>query len=814
MIKYSIIKRLLFSLLLINIIYGCTNQNKTEFIIGYFFPNVMHGITFINKQEHVYLFRLGYLNRQNEYKANFSHHRHLLDDESGQKYGASSPDYSYNKNGFTTDKGNIIWLEWSKLEDGTGAVGKIYTEKKDTIVVEAFQAWPELPKIYYQPVKNGISGGKSPVCKNTVWKFCSLNKAAEFTVATKKGRDKLSGLIAEKANVFSNSTRYSNVASAFAISGPEPLYFYSGSGDLNFTGEDIEERLQKKKKIYQNSRFKLNTPFGEIWEAVSNHLNHSRVYGTQTKHIGYVVNRGEQWCKFHDQRLFCWDTFFHAMLASLEDAEGAKESVRAILTHQTSIGIVPNNTIGNDTTRNSNDRTQYPVGALCVWKMHKFQPDSDFLAEVYPKLLKWHNWWFDIRPSNGLPYRDGNKNGLLEWGSELGTLQAAKYESGFDNSPMFDDVRMNTESRTMEMDMVGLSAAWAMDAIYLSYIAEELGYNEDAKKLMQDAERMNTNINKMLWNDEIGMYCNKYWDEYSRKPKVGDFEQIDKNIFPDGIVMSYTDKKGILVEKNVGSLSLTQEEVDYFVRNNIPVEFTANFCPKSSNLYFFYTPEENGVLLKVNNKELIDNRKYWITEFISEPVDLEKGKQYELKMTYTGDIPFEILWSQEVKHSGSLFSERLTPMLFYPFISGTPDSIKASKMLDNLLDTSLFWGDYVIPTVSRNDPSFPEQGYWRGRVWPPTNYLLYLGLKNYAADEVVADFVLKSAKMAQNEWIKHGNLHENYSAITGKGVGTASYCWGGLMQFMLLEELIGINDKGEGKQNPAITGGYDIINFP
>ncbi len=797
---------------LLLVLFSCTNQEKSKFKIGYFFPDVMHGITFINEAEQVFLFRLGYVDNQNKYMADFIEHRDLLENESGQKYGSSAPDYSYNKNGFTTDEGNIVWLEWSKLDEGTGAVGKIYADKQNEIIVEALQAWPGLPPVHYLFNETGFTGGSNPSKGEGEWNVNVINKQPGFQVATTRGREELAGMITKGKTNLPDTLNYSGAAASYTVSAEDPLYFYAGAGKATLSPEQIEARLQQKMLVYEESRFKLNTPFGEIWEAVSNHLNHSRVYGTQTKHIGHVVNRG--WCGFYNQRLFCWDTFFHAMLAAMEDPEGAKESVRAILTHQTPIGIVPNNTFGNDTARNSNDRSQYPVGSICVWKIHQYQPDRAFLEEVYPRLLKWHKWWFDIRPENGLPYRDGNQNGILEGGTEIGTwLQGAKYEL-LDNSPMFDDVRMNTESRTMELDMVGLSAIWASDALYLSYIADALGKTEDAEMLRKDVEEMNANINKVLWNEELGMYCNKYWDEYSQKPKTSDFKKINSNHFANGITMSYTNEEGKTVSKKVNSLSLGKEEVEYFVKNEIAVDFTATISPGESNVYFFYTPEETGVLLEVDSNVLIDNRVFWITEFISEPVYLEKGKQYQLNMTYTGDIPFEILWTEETKHSGSLFSERLTPMLFYPLISGAPDSVMAVRLMENMLDTSLFWGDYVIPTVSRDDPAFPGQGYWRGRIWPPTNYLVYLGLKNYASDEVVADFVLTSAKMAQDEWIKHGNLHENYSGITGEGMGTAAYCWGGLMQFMLVEELAGMNLKEEKMSNPALTGDYNMVNFP
>ncbi len=805
-------KKIFYVPLIVAILFGFTLQKNTTFKIGYFFPDVMHGITFINKAEQVFLFRLGYIDNENKYMADFLDHRDLLENESGQKYGASSPDYTFNKNGFTTDDGNIIWLEWSRLDDGTGAVGKIYAEKQDEVVLEALQAWPGLPIVHYQISDNKIVGGENPSSKNPVWKLNVLNKKPVYQVATTKDREDLAEKITQGKIDIPGDDNYTGVAFNYSVSEEDPIYFYAGGGNATLTTEQIDDRLNQKMHAYNVSRFKLKTPFGEIWEAVSNHLNHSRVYGTQTKHIGYVVNRG--WCGFYDQRLFCWDTFFHAMLAAMEDPEGAKESVRAILTHQTPIGIVPNNTIGNDTARNTNDRSQYPVGSICVWKIHEYQPDRAFLEEVYPQLLKWHDWWFSIRPENGLPYRDGNQNGILEGGTEIGTwLQGAKYEL-LDNSPMFDDVRMNTESRTMELDMVGLSAIWAADALYLSYIAEELGKTEDAKRLRNDVEEMNANINKVLWNEEKGMYCNKYWDEYSRKPKKENFQKINSSIFKDGITMSYTNEEGEKISKTINSLSMGKKEVDYAFQHEIPVKFTATISPKESNVYFFYTPEETGVIMEVDDQKLIDNRVFWITEFISEPVYLEKGKEYQLSMTYTGDIPFEILWTEETKHSGSLFSERLTPMLFYPLISGAPDSARAARLMNNMLDTTLFWGDYVIPTVSRDDPSFPGQGYWRGRIWPPTNYLVYLGLKKYASDEIVADFVLTSAKMAQDEWEKHGNLHENYSGITGEGIGTAAYGWGGLMQFMLLEELTGINASGRKEQNPAIKGDYEMINFP
>lgn len=789
---------------------SCQNQkNSSATDIGYFFPDVMHGITFLNENNQAFVFRIGYVNSEGEYVRKFIQHR---ENQPGQKYGPSAPDYSYNRNGFTADKGNVVWLEWSKLKDEKGAVGKIYCNASMEIILEAMQAWPDELPVSYKFSGDGIDGWleKPEAPENPDWTLKILNKTSICQTFANKEEELVLQVKNRNATVPEKETS-KWLASVYHLSPDQPLYFYSGSEKNSCTPKTIDQRLETEKSKYENSRFKIKTPMGEIWEAVSNHLNHSRVYGTQTGFTGYVVNRG--WCNTINQRLFCWDTFFHAMIASLEDPQGAQESVKAILAHQTPIGIVPNNTFGNDTANNSNDRTQYPVGSICVWKMHQYQPDIKFLKEVYPQLLKWHQWWFNTRPENDMIYRDGNRNGVLEGGSETGLLQNAKYEL-LDNSPMFDDVRMNTESRTMELDMAGLSGIWAADALYLSYIAEELGKMEDAQMLREDVKRMNSAINEVLWNEELGMYCNKYWNEFSRKPLVEDFHSIPDSEFASDITMTYTNKAGEKVKKVVSAIALSQRQSEYFSGNNTEVVWEAVVQTKTPDEYFFYTPEEMGVVLEVEDKVLIDNRKFWITEFISNPVLLEKEKQYKIKLTYTGDIPFELLWSKKQKHSGSLFSDCLTPMLFYPLISKAPDSLQAVRILQNMMDTTLFWGDYVIPTVSRNHPSFPTEGYWRGRIWPPTNYLVYLGLKNYASDEVVAEFVKKSVEMAQKEWMQQGHLHENYSAISGKGMGTASYCWGGLMQFMLLEELIGINSNEKKERNQALKGEYEIVNFP
>ena len=85
----------------------------------------------------------------------------------------------------------------------------------------------------------------------------------------------------------------------------------------------------------------------------------------------------------------------------------------------------------------------------------------------------------------------------------------------------------------------------------------------------------------------------------------------------------------------------------------------------------------------------------------------------------------------------------------------------------HLLNSDEFWGQWVIPSIARNDPAFADQDYWRGRIWGPMNYLVYLGLRNYDAPEVRRDFARKSYELFLKEWKENGHVHENYNAITG-----------------------------------------------
>lgn len=139
-------------------------------------------------------------------------------------------------------------------------------------------------------------------------------------------------------------------------------------------------------------------------------------------------------------------------------------------------------------------------------------------------------------------------------------------------------------------------------------------------------------------------------------------------------------------------------------------------------------------------------------------------------------------------HTGES-GHRLSPTNFYPLLARAATPEQAKIMIEkHLLNSNEFWGDYVIPSIERDDPAFKDNNYWRGRIWGPMNYLVYLGLLNYDDAPVRRDFAGKSLKLFLKEWTEQRHVHENYNGATGVGDDVTSsdrfYHWGALLAYI------------------------------
>jgi len=165
-------------------------------------------------------------------------------------------------------------------------------------------------------------------------------------------------------------------------------------------------------------------------------------------------------------------------------------------------------------------------------------------------------------------------------------------------------------------------------------------------------------------------------------------------------------------------------------------------------------------------------------------------KEYE----YYKNLVNKFLWDETRqvyvnRHWNGKFSEEISPTSFFPLLAKIPDKKRAKLLLKTLLNEKLFWGKYVIPSISKISKYYnPDGDYWRGRIWPPLNYLVYEGVKLY--DKNLAKLLYeKNKELFFQEWNFHFHIHENYSALTGFGeaqIGVYArscpfYTWGALL---------------------------------
>ena len=420
----------------------------------------------------------------------------------------------------------------------------------------------------------------------------------------------------------------------------------------------IDSILDHKAESYAGRRPHITGLFAGAPEAIGNSLFWNSLYvpslGLEFPSISRNWAHG-----FGGWVVGEWDCFFGSLLTNVEDSPQTAAGVRAILLAQTPNGVVPNVDAANGI---SPDRSQPPVGAYIVLKNYERNSDMEQLRWAYPRLKKWHEWWLANR-GDGQPWRDGNQDGLLEWGSDRGAtfsvggrgfLVQAKWESGMDDSPMYDDVTYNPKTYTMDLDDVGLNSLYALDAECLAKIAAVLGYEDDNRRFVAEYDRVKSLVRQLLWNEQDGMFENRYWD----------------------------------------------------------------------------------------------------------------GR----------------------------FSKKLSPTNFYPLLAGIATTEQAKRMVrEHLLNPKEFWGKYVIPTISRNDPAFQDQYYWRGDIWGPTNYLVYQAINRYGEDEAALEFAEKSYDLFMDDWQAHQRTNEQYYAWGGSAGGDVHYTWGALLCLIAMEQFIDEN---------------------
>jgi len=115
--------------------------------------------------------------------------------------------------------------------------------------------------------------------------------------------------------------------------------------------------------------------------------------------------------------------------------------------------------------------------------------------------------------------------------------------------------------------------------------------------------------------------------------------------------------------------------------------------------------------------------------------------------------------------------------------AGVPDEAMARRMAE-VLGSPAWMTPLPVPTVDRTDERWKSDAFWRGDVWPPTNYQIASGLAAYGHTALAAKIADKTVANA----IENG-ISEHYDSISGRPLGVRDYCMSCTLLTMMLDGL-------------------------
>ncbi len=226
--------------------------------------------------------------------------------------------------------------------------------------------------------------------------------------------------------------------------------------------------------------------------------NNWRISAGELKHQGLFPSYQYEW--FHG--FWSWDSWKHGVGLSYFNPGLAKDQILAMFDYQSEDGFVVDCIYRDTTIEPFNYRdTKPPLSAWAVAKIFEKDLDIEFIKEMYPKLKKYHAWWYNKR--------DHDEDGICEFGSTDGTVLAAKWESGMDNAIRFDDSKIlkNSEGAySLDQESIDLNAYLYAEKLYLATLADALNKMEDANAYRTDAKALKKRIQDQFYDVEDGWF--------------------------------------------------------------------------------------------------------------------------------------------------------------------------------------------------------------------------------------------------------------------------------------------------------------------
>ena len=221
---------------------------------------------------------------------------------------------------------------------------------------------------------------------------------------------------------------------------------------------------------------------------------------------------------------WAWDSWKHSVALVKFEPELAKNQIRSMYDYQNATGMIAD-CIYADSSENNWLNTKPPLSGWAIWENFKETNDTSFISEMYPKLVKYHEWWYK--------YRDINKNKLCEYGSSDGSLVAAKWESGMDNAIRFDKsaiIKIDESNYAFNQESVDLNSYLYFEKLFIIKMANLLGDSKTADIYYTESKTLKNLIETKMFDQKTGYY-------YDINTKTGDIINVQG---PEGWTALFT----------------------------------------------------------------------------------------------------------------------------------------------------------------------------------------------------------------------------------------------------------------------------------
>lgn len=462
--------------------------------------------------------------------------------------------------------------------------------------------------------------------------------------------------------------------------------------------------------------------------------------------------------------VWAWDSWKHAYAMAHFNPEVAKNNVRAMYDYQIQAddpvrpqdaGMVIDAVFYNKLADrggdggNWNERdTKPPLSAWAIWEIYSATQDKAFIAEMYPKIQAYHDWWYRAR--------DNNRNGIIEYGA----TRHVEHNDEFGNItfkvqyPTGAPVGLDLSSCTNEGDGWYGCAGMALYQQVLNvggYADMDIGAQHGAgwESGMDNAARFG-----FIEPEQLKRYADKtYGGDMARARQ-------DWNVF---FFENHED------DGNLIGFSIDQESV----------ELNA-FLAKEKRIL----ADMAELLGKPDEASRYREGATQLADYINSCLFDEASGFYYDRQIAQGDLP------DANGCVGKLLTARgRGPEGWSPLWAEVADKEKAARVREVMLNAQEFNTRVPLGTAALTNPAYDPDIYWRGRVWLDQFYFGVKGLENYGYRSDAQQLVNKLFSNAEG-LAGSGPIRENYNPETGAMQGASNFSWSSAHLYMLYRNFL------------------------